>query len=159
MAPAGYPAPEDGGIAFADMDLGTYIRAEAGGRLLVGGTEPECDPMQWLDDPDQADPRPTREVFEAQVTRAAKRLPELGVPNRAIGVAGVYDVADDWTPIYDQTDLGGWFVAIGTSGNQFKNAPIVGQFLRAIIDRVENGVSHDEQPVQFLAPAPATRST
>jgi sarcosine oxidase subunit beta len=139
------------GIAFADMDLGTYIRAESGGNLLIGGTEPECDPLQWLDDPDDCNPNPTLAVFDAQVTRAARRLPDLTVPNRATGIAGVYDVADDWTPIYDQTDLGGFFVAIGTSGNQFKNAPVVGQFMRAIIDQVDTGISHDDQPVQFLA--------
>jgi sarcosine oxidase, subunit beta len=145
------PAATGNGIAFADMDLGTYIRPEAGGNLLVGGTEPECDPLQWIDDPDDCDPNPTLALFDAQVTRAARRLPDLAVPNRATGIAGVYDVADDWTPIYDQTDLGGFFVAIGTSGNQFKNAPVVGQFLRAIIDQVEAGTSHDDQPVQFLA--------
>ncbi|MEU0532309.1 NAD(P)/FAD-dependent oxidoreductase [Amycolatopsis tolypomycina] len=140
------------GLCFADLDLGTYVRPEGGGSLLVGGTEPACDPVQWLDDPGAANPNPTQAVFEAQVTRAARRLPELAVPNRARGVAGVYDVADDWTPIYDQTDLPGFYVAIGTSGNQFKNAPVVGRFLAAIVDQVENGRSHDENPVRFDAP-------
>lgn len=139
-------------ICFADMDLGTYIRPDGSGQLLVGGTEPECDPMQWLDDPDASYPNPTGAVFEAQLVRAARRLPELRVPSRPRGVVGVYDVTDDWTPIYDQTDVGGFYVAIGTSGNQFKNAPVVGKFLAAIVDQVENGVSHDERPVLFAAP-------
>ena len=30
----------------------------------------------------------------------------------------MYDVSDDWIPIYDRTDLDGFYVAIGTSGNQ-----------------------------------------
>jgi sarcosine oxidase subunit beta len=142
-------APEgDAGPAIADMDLGTYTRREVGGGLLVGGTEPECDPLQWLDDPDDANPNPTMAVFEAQVTRAARRLPGLAVPNRARGVVGVYDVADDWTPIYDRTDLPGFYVAIGTSGNQFKNAPVVGRLMATLIDQVESGADHDARPVR-----------
>ncbi|MYW90711.1 FAD-binding oxidoreductase [Amycolatopsis rubida] len=146
-APEGYAGP-----AIADLDLGVYFRGEVGGGLLIGGTEPECDPFPWLDDPDDAVPHPTMAVFETQVTRAARRLPELAVPNRARGVAGVYDVADDWTPIYDRTGLPGFYVAIGTSGNQFKNAPVVGRFLTALIEQVENGADHDANPVQFRAP-------
>jgi sarcosine oxidase subunit beta len=141
-----------GGPVVADMDLGTYFRGEVGGALLVGGTEPECDPMQWADDPDAVDIRPTAAVFEAQVTRAARRLPDLAVPNRARGVVGVYDVADDWTPIYDRTELDGYYVAIGTSGNQFKNAPVVGQLMTELIDQVEDGADHDASPVRFRAP-------
>ncbi|WP_337466333.1 FAD-dependent oxidoreductase [Saccharopolyspora spinosa] len=151
LAPAGYHP--DGGIgpSVADMDLGTYFRGEIGGGLLVGGTEPECDPFEWLDDPDDADLNPTMAVFEAHVTRAARRLPELTVPNRARGVVGVYDVTEDWTPIYDRTELDGFYVAIGTSGNQFKNAPVVGQFMAALVEQVESGADHDAHPVQFLA--------
>jgi sarcosine oxidase, subunit beta len=147
------PIPEGyGGPVVADMDLGTYFRGEVGGDLLVGGTEPECDPMQWTDDPDAVDIHPTAAVFEAQVTRAARRLPDLAVPNRARGVVGVYDVADDWTPIYDRTELEGFYLAIGTSGNQFKNAPVVGQLMTELINQVENGVDHDASPVRFRAP-------
>ncbi|MEU7748141.1 FAD-dependent oxidoreductase [Nonomuraea sp. NPDC049158] len=145
--PEGYEGP-----AVADMDLGTYFRGDVGGDLLVGGTEPECDPMQWTDDPDAIDIHPTAAAFEAQVTRAARRLPDLAVPNRARGVVGVYDVADDWTPIYDRTELDGFYVAIGTSGNQFKNAPVVGQLMTELINQVENGVDHDASPVRFWAP-------
>ena len=147
------PVPQGyGGPAVADMDLGTYFRGEVGGGLLVGGTEPECDPLQWTDDPDGVDVHPTAAVFEAQVTRAARRLPNLPVPNRPRGVVGVYDVAEDWTPIYDRTELDGFYVAIGTSGNQFKNAPVVGQLMAKLVGEVENGADHDAQPVRFLAP-------
>ena len=134
----------------ADLDLGIYIRATPGGGVLVGGTEPECDPLQWLDDPDKVHPYPTTAVFEAQVTRAARRLPDLRVPPAPRGIVGVYDVADDWTPIYDRTNLDGYYVAIGTSGNQFKNAPVAGRFMSAIITAVENGHDHDAQPVQVV---------
>lgn len=77
------------------------------------------------------------------MTRAARRLPGLRVPNKPRGVAGVYDVTDDWTPVYDRTELAGLYVAIGTSGNQFKNAPLVGRLMTTLIHGVEGGHDHD----------------
>lgn len=144
QVPAGGP-----GVAVADLDTGIYTRPAPGGFLLIGGTEPACDPLEWLDDPDEADPRPTAARFRAQVTRAARRLPGLGVPNAPVGIAGVYDVADDWTPIYDRTDLDGFYVAMGTSGNQFKNAPLAGRFLAALVAGVEAGHDHDRDPLRY----------
>lgn len=148
-APDGYHPAGGVGPAIADIDLGTYMRGVGGGGLLVGGTEPECDPFQWLDDADDADLSPTMAVFQAHVTRAARRLPRLRIPNRTSGVAGVYDVADDWTPIYDRTELPGFYVAMGTSGNQFKNAPVVGRMMATLIDQVQAGADHDAQPVHY----------
>lgn len=147
QVPAPSSRPIDPFPLVADLDLGTYLRAAPGGHLLVGGTEPDCDPHEWIDDPDEADPRPTARRFRAQVTRAARRFPDLGVPNRPVGIAGVYDVADDWTPIYDRTALDGYYVAMGTSGNQFKNAPLVGRVLATLIDRIEAGHDHDRSPL------------
>lgn len=135
-----------------DLDLGTYFRGTPNGDLLIGGTEPACDPMQWLDDPDDYRTGATKSVFDAQVLRTARRVPTLAVPNVPRGIAGVYDVADDWIPIYDKTSLRGYYVAIGTSGNQFKNAPIVGDLLAAIIGAGESGRDHDTDPVQLSLP-------
>ncbi|GAB1823749.1 NAD(P)/FAD-dependent oxidoreductase [Herbidospora sp. RD11066] len=154
-APAGY---NDGGIGpvIADLDLGVYLRGTPGDGLLVGGTEPECDGLDWIDDPDTVDLNPTRKVFDAQVTRTARRLPDLGVPARPIGIAGVYDVTEDWSPIYDATEREGFYVAIGTSGNQFKNAPMAGRLMRAVIE----GESHvvGEHTGLEIALAPFGRS-
>lgn len=133
-----------------DIDLGTYMRPGPQQAWVVGGTEPECDPFDWVDDPDEVDQHVSVARYEAQVTRAARRLPELRVPNRPAGVVGVYDVADDWTPIYDRTDAPGFYVAMGTSGNQFKNGPLVGCFLAAIVDACESGTDHDQEPVTFV---------
>jgi sarcosine oxidase subunit beta len=148
-APAGSDAAR---IIVADPDLGIYSRPAGPGRLLVGGMEPECDPPEWLDDPDEADPRPTPPVFEAQVLRAARRFPDLAVPNRPVGLAGVYDVTTDWSPVYDATDRPGFYVAMGTSGNQFKNAPVVGLLMQTLIDAVESGHDHDHEPVLLTLP-------
>lgn len=135
-----------------DLDLGIYFRGTLGGAVLVGGTEPECDRLQWLDDPDEYNPNPTKEIFDAQVMRLAQRIPELAVPDAPRGVAGVYDVTPDWIPIYDRTALDGYYVAIGTSGNQFKNAPVVGDLMAGIILAERGGVDHDSEPVQLLMP-------
>ena len=62
------------------------------------------------------------------------------------------DVADDWIPVYDRTSLAGFYVAIGTSGNQFKNAPLAGRFLAALVTACENGHDHDADPVRYTAP-------
>ena len=133
--------------AVADLDLGTYARPTPGGALLIGGTEPACDPLHWLADPDAVDPHPTAAVSRAQLLRAARRFPALPVPETPGGIVGVYDVASDWTPIYDRTELDGFYVAMGTSGNQFKNAPVVGELMATLVEQVENGHDHDRDPV------------
>ena len=43
-------------------------------------------------------------------------------------------------------------MACGTSGNQFKNAPLAGQFIRALVDAADAGIDHDVDPVQFTGP-------
>ncbi len=133
-----------------DLDLGTYIRSAPGNSWLIGGTEPECEPLQWLESPDDAHPYRTQELFESQVMRAARRFSELKVPNEAKGVVGVYDVTKDWTPIYDRSELDGYYMAIGTSGNQFKNAPVVGKLMSYLINTIESGHDHDKDPLIYF---------
>jgi sarcosine oxidase subunit beta len=141
---------EDGFPVVADLDLGQYVKPQIGGTWLVGGTEPECDEMHWIDDPDHFDEYPSVEQFEVAMMRAARRAPEFGVPLRPVGLAALYDASDDWVPIYDKSDLPGFFMACGTSGNQFKNAPLAGKFLAAIIEAEAQGHDHDVDPVQFV---------
>jgi glycine/D-amino acid oxidase-like deaminating enzyme len=152
-APPGYsPDDESMGPVVADLDLGVYLRPAKGNGLMIGGTEPECEPLQWVDDPDAINPHRTKDLFTSQVVRAARRLPGLQVPSQPKGIAGVYDVASDWTPIYDRTELDGFYVAIGTSGNQFKNAPVAGRLMATLITAVENGHDHDRDPVRYVCP-------
>ena len=152
-APAGYRGEAGGpGPLVADLDLGTYFRGTPSGELLVGGAEPACDPLHWLEDPDDFDRHVTAEQYQRQVYRAARRLPDLTVPNTPHGLAAAYDVSDDWIPIYDRTSLGGFHVAIGTSGNQFKNAPLVGTYLRTLVEAGEAGHDHDADPVRLTLP-------
>ena len=148
------PAPvglrlEDGAPLVADLDIGQYFRPQPGGMLMIGCTEPECDEMHWVDDPDTNSEFPTVEVWETYMLRMARRVPDFGVPNQPVGLAALYDASDDWVPIYDKSSLHGYFMACGTSGNQFKNAPLAGQYMRAIIDATMSGHDHDADPIQF----------
>jgi sarcosine oxidase, subunit beta len=149
-APSGYNSHAGLGPSIADMDLGIYLRATPGDNIVVGGTEPECDELEWFTDPDGSPMEVTAESFARQTTRAARRLTKLTVPTTPKGVSGVYDVTDDWQPIYDRTSLRGFYIAIGTSGNQFKNAPFVGRLMATLVERVEEGHDHDNEPVRVL---------
>jgi sarcosine oxidase, subunit beta len=150
-APHGFSI-DDGGIIVTDADLGTYFRPHLGGTLIAGGVEPECDALEWVEDPDTYNDMPTAEVWAAQTTRVARRLPDIGIPIRPTGVAALYDVSSDWVPIYDRSDLDGFYLAIGTSGNQFKNAPMVGPIMAEIIAACEAGRDHDADPVAVTCP-------
>ena len=139
------------GPIMGDLDLGTYVRSGPGGITLIGGTEPECDRMDWVEPEkiDEVNMTRTVEVFESQTYRFARRFSAAQIPSTPVGVVGVYDVSSDWTPIYDKTDVPGFYVAIGTSGNQFKNAPGVGFIMAHLIQAVESGADHDTQPVVY----------
>ena len=141
---------EANGLICSDADIGGYWRPEIGNKILVGSEEPECDPLDWVD-PDDYDPEVTEQA-RLQAMRAAQRFPSMGVPNRVQGIADLYDASDDWIPIYDHSDLSGFFMAVGTSGNQFKNAPVVGMMMASLIDYVASGNDHDANPLQYELP-------
>ncbi len=146
---AAVAAIEDGAPLVADLDIGQYFRPQPGRQIWIGGTEPECDEMHWVDDPDSNSDYPTVEVWETAMMRMARRMPEFGVPSQPNGIASMYDASDDWVPIYDRSSLHGFFMACGTSGNQFKNAPMAGQYLREIVDATMSGHDHDADPIRF----------
>ena len=153
MAPAPPGARiEDGAPLVADLDIGQYFRPQHGDQVWIGGSEPACDEMHWVDDPDSNSEHPSVEVWETAMLRFARRVPEFGIPSRPNGIASMYDASDDWVPIYDRSSLHGFFMACGTSGNQFKNAPMAGQYLRDIVDATMDGHDHDADPVQFTGP-------
>jgi sarcosine oxidase subunit beta len=145
-APPGADAAR-GPLLCADGDVGCYWRQDTGGKFLVGGLEPACDPLEWAD-PDDWN-RELTEQWTAQVYRAALRMPTLPIPSQAQGVAALYDVADDWIPVYDRSSLRGYYMAVGTSGNQFKNAPLVGVLMAELIAACEAGRDHDREPVRL----------
>jgi sarcosine oxidase subunit beta len=136
------------GFHTSDGDTGIYFRPESGNHILIGSEDPDCDPRVWVDDPDDYDRNVTEAQWEAQVFRLARRMPDLPIPSERKGIVDLYDVSDDWIPIYDCSGLGGFYMAVGTSGNQFKNAPVVGHLMAELIDKVEHGHDHDRDPVK-----------
>jgi len=145
-SPEGYDYQRDGTI-ISDGDIGCYSRPEVGNHILVGSEDPECDELQWVD-PDDYDQNFT-EQWTNQAMRQAQRIKGLRIPNQPRGVVDLYDVSDDWIPIYDKSDLPGYYMAVGTSGNQYKNAPVVGVLMSELIEKVEGGQDHDTDPVVF----------
>ncbi len=153
VVPAAEGVDFDGaGVMIGDEDTGVYFRPERGNNVLIGSTEPACDELDWVRDPDEYRTTLTEDEYQLLVLRCARRIPSLGVPQQKRGVVDLYDVADDWTPIYDRSDLPGFYMAVGTSGNQFKNAPIAGHCMAELIEAVEGGRDHDSDPVVVTGP-------
>jgi len=155
------PAPEGDGFDatapfIADADTGAYSRPETGAKVVTGSLEPPCDDLIWIDEPLDFDSA-FSDQWTTQAMRLGMRLPKLGIPGQATGVVDLYDVSDDWIPIYDCSDLGGFYMACGTSGNQFKNAPVAGEIMMALIAAVEGGHDHDAEPLQFDLPRTGER--
>ena len=146
-APSGFDF-EAVGCPSSDRDIGCYWRPEVGNHILCGSEDPDCDPKDWIDDPDVFN-RDTTAQARAQAYRLALRIPEIGIPRNIKGVVDLYDVSDDWIPIYDKSDLPGFYMAVGTSGNQYKNAPMVGKIMAELIEQCQSGRDHDNDPIQF----------
>lgn len=145
-APDDYDFEHDGCV-LSDNDSSDYFRPEIGNHILVGSEDPPCDEQQWVD-PDNFD-RNFSDHWNTLVLRAAQRISSLKIPNRAKGVVELYDVTEDWIPIYDKSSVKGYYMACGTSGNQFKNAPIAGEMMAQLIYECERGRDHDTDPVHF----------
>ncbi|NQU57823.1 MAG: FAD-binding oxidoreductase [Rhodospirillales bacterium] len=144
--PAGFDIEKDGMIT-SDSDVGSYSRPEVGNRILVGSENPDCDPLEWVD-PDDYSSDPTDQM-RYQVMRLAQRIPTLGIPEHPTGVVSLYDVTPDWIPIYDKSDLGGFYMAVGSSGNQYKNAPVAAKMMLNLIEACDKGQDHDREPVVY----------
>ena len=143
--PEGYFA-DNQKFLISDNDTFLYCRPEKGDSLLIGSDDPPCDPHVWVDDPDSDDWRHFTEQAQIQAMRMAQRAPTIGIPNSTRGVVDLYDVSDDWIPIYDKSSLPGFYMACGTSGNQFKNAPVVGKIMTELVRYCESGNDHDTTP-------------
>ena len=146
------PAPdsidfERDGMIIGDLDQGMYFRPAPGNNIFVGSADPECDGHDWVDDMDTLHREVTEPLWSRQMMRVGKRVPEFGVPRQRMGVAEAYDVSSDWGPIYDRGDLDGFYMACGTSGNQFKNACVASHLMAELITAVEAGHDHDNDPL------------
>ncbi|MEM9048441.1 MAG: FAD-dependent oxidoreductase [Pseudomonadota bacterium] len=139
------------GTVISDSDIACYCRPEQGNHILIGSEDPECDTHHWVAS-DTAYERDFSEQWTTQAMRYAQRVPSLGIPSRMKGVVDLYDASTDWIPIYDKASLGGYYMACGTSGNQYKNAPIAGKLMAALVQYCEAGHDHDTAPMTFHLP-------
>ncbi|WP_170451036.1 NAD(P)/FAD-dependent oxidoreductase [Ruegeria arenilitoris] len=149
-APEGFDFERQGTIV-SDSDIACYCRPEHGNHILIGSEDPECDPHQWCED-DVHYNHDFTDQWTTQAMRYAQRVPSLGIPSRTRGVVDLYDASTDWIPIYDKSSLPGFYMACGTSGNQYKNAPIAGKMMATLVEYCEGGADHDAQPLQFELP-------
>jgi glycine/D-amino acid oxidase-like deaminating enzyme len=136
-----------------DLDGGIYFRPESGGReLIVGSTDPDCDTLEWVEEPDAFDTGITEAYRQRQCLRLMKRFPEVRL-GRPRGLAAMYDVTlKDWYPIVDRTDLPGYYVCIGTSGSSFKTSPVLGRLTAEIVEACEGGRDTDRDPIRLSLP-------
>ncbi|MDA7598556.1 FAD-binding oxidoreductase [Alphaproteobacteria bacterium] len=142
------PSGERLGSVYSDSDIFTYARPATQDHILIGSEDPECDEQEWIDNPDEFD-RNFSVQWKTLVMRLGQRMPGLPIPEQAKGVVELYDVTEDWAPIYDKSSLRGFYMACGTSGNQYKNAPVAGKMMTALIEACENGQDHDKDTVVF----------
>ena len=146
-SPEAFSFEKDGVIA-SDTNIGIYFKPESGNKISVGSGDPACDEKMWVADPENFDRNISERQWQTQVLRLSRRIPSIPIPNTGVGVVDLYDVADDWTPIYDKSGLAGFYMAIGTSGHQFKNAGAVGALMAELIDACESGHDQDAAPLQ-----------
>ncbi len=149
-SPEGFDFEANGTIV-SDSDIACYCRPEHGNNILVGSEDPECDDHQWVDDDRDYDDN-FSDQWTTQAMRMAQRVPSLGIPGTSRGVVDLYDASTDWIPIYDKSALDGFYMACGSSGNQYKNAPIAGKMMSALVAYCEAGNDHDKEPLQFTLP-------
>ena len=142
---------ENNGFVVSDSDVGVYCRPEKGNNILIGSEDPPCDAHQWVEDASDYDQNFT-EQWRTLVLRYAQRVPELEISTKTRGVVDLYDTTEDWIPIYDCSSLKGYYMACGSSGNQYKNAPIAGKMMAKLIEYCEDNNNHDRNPCKFLLP-------
>ena len=149
-SPQGFDFERNGTIV-SDSDIAVYCRPEGGNHILIGSEDPECDEHRWVN-ADTGYDDSFSEQWTTQAMRYAQRVPGLGIPSKMRGVVDLYDASTDWIPIYDKSSLAGFYMACGSSGNQYKNAPIAGKMMAELVDYCEAGNDHDTIPLKFRLP-------
>lgn len=130
---------EKEGCILIDFDNGIYVRPDNKHNIILGSNEPLCDTLDIIDNVENTSAEFT-EQWTSQLYRGALRMKNLHIPSatNTRGIVACYDITEDWTPIYDKSEIEGYYMAIGTSGNQFKNIGVDGQFMAELIVKNEN---------------------
>ncbi len=146
------PAPDGfelgrSGLVISDSDIACYCRPEVGNHILIGSEDPECNIRHEVDLDDWDNN--FSEQCTTQAMRQAQRVPSLGITSKMRGAVNLYDITEDWAPIYDKSSIHGYFMAIGTGGNQFKNAPVAGKIMSTLISNADAKNDHDATPARM----------
>lgn len=120
--------------AMADLDLGFYIRPDRD-CFKIGAVLPR-DHVSFHHSPDLELNMEQQEAFQTRfLQNLHQRLPEVTLSDIQVKV-GIYDwTVSDSYPLLGGTDLGRYYVAVGTSGAWFKSGPVIGQLLAERIVR------------------------
>jgi sarcosine oxidase subunit beta len=102
-----------------DMATGWYMKVEAGGSMLIGGTDRVGKPsMEETPDP---------EAFDVMIEAAIGRVPGLENAGVVRSFAGLRSMSPDDLPVLGEDHrVKGFFHACGFSGHGFMHAPAVG---------------------------------
>lgn len=133
------------GFILSDSDTGCCARPSQRNFLMVFSQNPEFDENHLVDS-SLSDREPTERIA-LYANRLAQRIPGLRIPDTPRGMVDFYDVSDDWLPIYDRSCLPGFYMAVGSSGNQYRNAPAAGLMMSQLVQYCENGNDHDRHPL------------
>ena len=114
-----------------DFVKNIYTRPETGGLTLVGPLDPE--ELDDRADPDRYNEGVTFEETAEAMERAMHRFPVMEQGEVAKGYAGCFDVTPDWHPILDESQVGGFYLAVGFSGHGFKLSPAVGDMVAQLV--------------------------
>ena len=143
------------GCHTSDGDTGIYFRPDTGNHLLIGSRGPRMR-SAGVGRGDQTVMTATSQLLVGArgCCRWARRIPSLLIPNERQGCRGPLRRLRRLDP--NLRLLGpprGFYMAVGTSGNQFKNgAGPVGYLMAELIDQVEHGHDHDRDLVQGEGP-------
>tara|TARA_B100000683_G_scaffold276581_1_gene331039 strand:+ start:1592 stop:2854 length:1263 start_codon:yes stop_codon:yes gene_type:complete len=134
--------------AMADLAEGFYIRPHE--EVFKVGAALAADHVNFSTDEAGLITEREKEKFEKRVLASLrKRAPDIEIADVQTKVA-FYDwsVSDSY-PILDGTDVGGYYVAIGSSGAWFKSGPVIGQVMAEMIHREGHGDTNRDFVLPF----------
>ncbi len=123
--------------AMADLVEGFYIRPNE--TIFKVGAVLANDHVDFAMDRDEASLRDRARQFEQRLLAGlSRRVPDVKLENIQTQIAFYDWTVSDSYPILDSTDVGGYYVAIGTSGAWYKSGPVIGSLMAELIDRKQS---------------------
>ncbi|MFQ6077273.1 MAG: NAD(P)/FAD-dependent oxidoreductase, partial [Candidatus Bathyarchaeia archaeon] len=115
--------------ASSGTDLGSiYFRPEGPKQFLIGGGEDE-----EAEDPERYARGTDVHTLEEVGKQGIARFQGFEEAEFFKGWSGLFTVTPDWHPILGETEVEGFYLAVGFSGHGFKLSPMVGRCLAELI--------------------------